>query len=114
MRRIACVAVAPPPVEHDPRVDGALLDLALAHSPRVEESSPGLVYVDVAGLQALFGDDTELAERLRRRASELGLGVCVGIAGSRVAALAAARRGGGVTIVERGGDAAYLASASVS
>jgi protein ImuB len=38
----------------------------------------------------------------------------VGLAASRIAALTAARLGSGVTIVEPGGDAAYLASAPLS
>jgi len=114
VRRIACITASPLLTERDFTVERTLREVALAHSPRVEEAGAGLVYVDVAGLQGLFGDDRRLGERLRRRAGELGLPVCVGIAGSRLAALAAARLGGSVNVVDPGEDAAHLASAPLS
>jgi protein ImuB len=107
--RIACLFAtneAPPP--------GGLLQIALAHSPRVEETGAGCVYLDAAGLQSLFGDEPRLAERLREAAAAAGLSIRVGLAASRMGALAAARLGSGVRIVEPGGDAAALAAAPLS
>ncbi len=89
----------------------ALIEVALAHSPRVEEAGPGLVYLDAAGLEGLFGGKRRLGESLCAAAAARGLDVRVGIAGSRLGALVAARSGGGVTIVQPVEDAAYLATA---
>lgn len=68
-----------------------LLQVALTHSPRVEDGGAGVVYLDVSGLGGLFGNDPEIAARLSRCADDLGLPVRVGIAGSRAGALSAAR-----------------------
>ncbi len=109
MTRIACVLMA-----NEPGPPGALLQIALAHSPRVEEAGAGHVYLDASGLQALFGDEPRLAERLRDAAAARGLAIRVGIAASRIGALAAARLGSGATVVVPGGDAAALATAPLS
>ncbi len=110
MRRIGCLFVASPA----PETSQALLEVALAHSPRVEETGPGLIYLDAAGLEGLFGGERQLGERLRRAAAERGLRAQVGIAGSRLGALAAARLGSGMTIVPPSEDAAHLAPAPLT
>jgi protein ImuB len=109
MTRIACLLLT-----NAPELPGALLQVALAHSPRVEETDAGCVYLDASGLQGLFGDEPRLAERLRDAAAAAGLAIRVGVAASRTGALAAARLGSGVTVVEPGGDAAALATAPLS
>jgi protein ImuB len=109
MTRIACLIVT-----NETPAPAALLQIALAHSPRVEEAGAGCVYLDASGLQGLFGDEPCLAERLRAAAAAAGLVIRVGIAASRMGALAAARLGSGTTVVEPGGDAAALASAPLS
>ncbi len=109
MTRIACLLMA-----NEPGPPGVLLQIALAHSPRVEETGTGCVYLDASGLQALFGDEPHLAERLRAAAAARGLAIRVGIAASRIGALAAARLGSGTTVVGSGGDAATLAAAPLS
>ena len=109
MTRIACLLLT-----NDPVASGALLQVALAHSPRVEEADAGCVYLDASGLQGLFGDEPRLAERLRDAAAAAGLAIRVGVASSRPGALAAARLGSGVTVVEPGGDTAALAAAPLS
>jgi len=109
MSRIAClVAVDEPPAP------AALLQVALAHSPRVEEAGAGRVYLDAAGLESLFGDEPGLATRLREAAAAAGLSIRVGIAGCRVAALAAARSGREGTVIEPDGDATYLVAVPLS
>jgi protein ImuB len=110
LRRIACL-LAP-----DGTPEGAqdLREVALAHSPRVEEGGPGLVYLDVAGLRGLHGDEKEIGRRLARAAADRGREVRVGIAGSRIGALVAARRRDGVTVVQPGKDGAFLAGAPLS
>jgi protein ImuB len=109
MTRIACLLLTNDLLDH-----AALLQVALAHSPRVEDTGAGYVYLDASGLQGLFGDEPHLAERLRDAAAARGLAIRVGIAASRMGALAAARLGSGVTVVEPGGDAAALAAAPLS
>ncbi len=108
MTRIACLLAM------NEAARPALLPVALAHSPRVEDAGAGRVYLDASGLEGLFGDEPRLAARLRDAAAAAGVEIRVGIAASRIAALAAARRGPAVTIVEPDGDAAYLAPAPLS
>lgn len=110
LRRIACLLLPEPMPEQEPD----LLEIALAHSPRVETGGPGLVYLDAAGLRGLWGDDGAIGRCLVQGAADRGLQARAGIAGSRLAALVAARRSDGVTVVEPGTDAEYLASAPIS
>jgi protein ImuB len=113
MTRIACLITMNEPAGNEP-ARPALLRVALAHSPRVEDAGAGRVYLDASGLEGLFGDEPRLAARLRDAAAAVGVEIRVGIAESRIAALAAARLGPGVMIVAPGGDAAYLAPAPLS
>jgi len=127
MRRIGCVrlmsapgaivssapargASGPPP--SDPQ--RALREIALEFSPRVEEAELGLVYVDLTGVQGLFGDERAIAESLRRRAAVRGLEVRVGIGGSRASARVAARWVESAPAVAPGEDAAALAPAPLA
>lgn len=113
MSRIACL-LATTDAEPDPSVQRALLQVALAHSPRVEDGGSGRVYLDASGLHGLFGDEPRLAARLCDLAGAAGVTARVGIAGSRLAALAAARLGPGIAVVDPDGDTAYLAAAPLS
>jgi protein ImuB len=112
MRRIACLLVhesaAVPPVSRE------LLEVALAHSPRVEEGGADHVYLDATGLRGLFGSEEQLARRLVAAAAERRQAVRVGIAGSRISARFACRLHEGITVVEPEGDAASLALAPVA
>jgi protein ImuB len=69
------------------------------------------VYLEVTGLERLFGDDAALGHRLAASAATRGLDARVAIAGSRIAALTAVRSGGAVTVVAPGEDAVSLAPA---
>jgi len=109
MTRIACLLLT-----NELQAHAALLQVALAHSPRAEDAGAGCIYLDASGLQSLFGDDARLAERLRDAAFAVGLAIRVGVAASRLGALAAARLGAGVTVVEPGGDAVSLATAPLA
>lgn len=110
MRRIGCLFTPSP----EPGAQQVLLEVALAHSPRVEEARPGCVYLDAAGLEGLFGGERQLGEFLRRAAADRGLDARVGIAGSRTCALVAARLGSGVTVIPPDGDEACLAPAPLA
>lgn len=89
----------------------ALLDACYGVSPRLEDVAPGLVHVDVTGLERLVGDAAAVADRLRRAARAVGLTARVGVAGTRAAARIAARAGLG--IVAAGTEAKALAAVSV-
>lgn len=92
----------------------ALLAAALGTSPRVEDGGPGVIYVDLDGLGALFGDEPAVGERLTRDARRIGLPARVGIAGSRPAALSAARLGRRVSVIPAGEEAMRLAPAPLA
>ncbi len=83
-----------------------LLECAQAFSPRVEETSPDTVVVDLAGLDHLFGTPQRIAEELARRN---GVGASIAIAANPDAAVHAARGIRGVTVIAPGKEAAALA-----
>jgi len=93
----------------------ALLEATLAVSPRIEDAGPGLVYVDIAGLGRLIGDEAAIGERLVRHARAVGLRACLGIAGSRTAARVAARQATArIVAVPPGGERGVLAAAPLA
>jgi protein ImuB len=108
--RIACLVVP----GADERTQRLLLEAALAHSPSVEDGGPGIVYLDLRGLGALFGNEREIASRLLGALGERGLTGRVGIAGSRTGSRFAARGGDGITIIPPGGDAGRLGPAPLA
>jgi protein ImuB len=114
VRRIACLIAREATPGQEQKVERDLLEVALAHSPRVEPGGSRLVYLDVAGLEGLFGDERQIGQRLVRGAAVRGLQVRVGVAGSRLGARVAACRGDGVTVIAPGTDAGYLASAPLA
>jgi protein ImuB len=109
---VRCPALVRRPAS--PEAEGAarhaLLEACLAVSPRLEDAGPGVVHVDLAGLDRLFGDETALGHRLRRHARAVGLEARVGIAASRAAAGVAARVGPAVHVLRPGGERAALAA----
>jgi protein ImuB len=108
--RIACLFVP----GADERVTPDLLEIALRHSPSVEDGGPGIVYLDLGGLEKLWGGEEEIARRLHRAARERGAVARVGVAGSRAGARFAARAGGDITIVPSGRDARWLGPAPLA
>src|SRR5207249_1709891 len=86
----------------------ALLDCAGAFSPRVEDTSPGTVVLDIEGLDRLFGSATELAHNLSRQVSEAGLVAHAALASNPDAAICGARGRNGITIIESGAEAEHL------
>lgn len=77
----------------------AAREAAMAVSPRVEEAAPGLVYLDVSGLELLIGDDRAVGRALVLAAERVGLRAAAGIAqGKSVARLAARAAQGDLTL----------------
>ena len=88
---------------------GALLkDCAYAFSPLVEERSNGIVVLDIEGCELLFGSTRELAKEISRHAAKLGLKVNVAVAGNPDAAIHAAKKFAGITIIPSGDEAKRL------
>ncbi len=69
----------------------AAREAAAAVSPRVEEAGPGLVYLDVSGLESLIGDSRAVARALVAAAERVGVRAAVGLASSKSVARLAAR-----------------------
>jgi len=86
----------------------ALVDCAGTFSPRVENTSAGAVVFDVKGLERLFGGYSEIAEKIRDSVCARGLQANVAVAANADAAVCAARGFCGVTVIQRGTEAARL------
>ncbi|MGA2967177.1 MAG: hypothetical protein ABSD64_13275 [Terriglobales bacterium] len=86
----------------------ALLDCAQSFSPEVEDSSPGAVLLNLAGLDPLLGPLPKIARDLARRAAHMGLEADVAVAVNPDAALLAARGFPGVTLIPAGREAGRL------
>ena len=84
----------------------ALLECASTFSPRVENTGAGTVVFDVEGLERLFGGYAEIAEQIREQARTRGLPANVALASNADAAICAARGFDGVTVIQRGTEAA--------
>jgi protein ImuB len=82
----------------------ALLDVACSITPRVEDTDPGLVFLDLVGTEALFPSERGLRTALETRLEEIDLeGARVGIGPTRtVAHLAACHRSGGHLVSVQG------------
>jgi protein ImuB len=91
----------------------ALLDCAQSFSPRVEDSAVDTVLVDLEGMESLFGNLSEIACNVFRRAASLGLDANVAVASNPDAAVLAARGFSSVTIIPQGKEADSLGSLPV-
>src|SRR5215472_13847718 len=91
----------------------ALLDCATSFSPRVESTAPGIVVLDLAGTEKLFGQTQALARKIALRAAEFGLELNVAIASNPDTAFYAARGFTGITVIPAGEEAERLGSLPV-
>ena len=93
----------------------ALLEAALAVSPRIEDGGAGLAYIDTVGLERLIGDPAAIGRRLVHQVRAIGLIPRVGLAASRTAArMAAANGSGAVIVIPPGRERAMLAKVSIT
>jgi protein ImuB len=86
----------------------ALLDCAQSFSPEAEDTAPGTVLLNLAGLQPLFGPPPAIARELSQRASRMKLEANIALAANPDAAILAARGFPGVTLISEGSEAARL------
>jgi protein ImuB len=104
--------------DRDPEAEaaaaGALVDVARSVSPRLETVAPGAIHLDLAGIDALWGTEPRLGERLLLGAASVGLPARIGIAGTRTAAALAARLAAGITCVPPAAERAFLAPVPVA
>src|ERR1700690_2830102 len=86
----------------------ALLDCAQSFSPEVEDTLPGTVLLDLAGLEPLLGPLPKIARDLAQRVSYLGMEANLAVAVNPDAALLAARGFPGVILIPEGREAERL------
>ena len=92
----------------------ALLDACYGLSPRLEDAAPGLVFVDIVGLERLLGSEAQIAEWLARASRAVGLLARVGVATTRTAARVAARLAARTTVIAAGDESTVLAPVEVT
>jgi len=115
--RARCPALVTRPwvEEHVAAARHALLEAALAVSPRIEDGGAGLAYIDTVGLERLIGDPATIGRRLVHQVRAIGLIPRIGLAASRTAAqIAAATGSGSVTVIPPGHERAMLAKVSIA
>jgi protein ImuB len=78
----------------------ALLDLGWSMSPRIEDTAPGTILADIAGLASLFGSPENIANEFSARAALLRLAANIAIASNIDAALLASRGFPGITVIQ--------------
>lgn len=92
----------------------ALLDLGWSLSPRVENTAPDTIVLDLAGLNSLLGPDEQIANQLAERAARLGLLAQIAVAPQIESAIVAARGFPGITIIPESKDTEILGSLPVN
>jgi len=86
----------------------ALLDVAHAFTPRVEDTHPDRLLLDLDGLERLYGSPATMARDLAARVSAVGLECNLGVAANPDAAMHAACGFSGITVVPAGEEAKRL------
>jgi protein ImuB len=86
----------------------ALLDAAWSISPRVEDTGPDTIVLDLEGLASLFGSAEGIARVVVERVVRIGVVPNIAIASNIEAAILAARGFSGIAILPVGEEAARL------
>ncbi len=86
----------------------ALLDVAHAFSPRVEDAAPDTLLLDLAGLERLYGAPATMGSNLKTRVTAVGLESNIAVAANPDVALHAARGFDGITIIAPAREAQRL------
>jgi protein ImuB len=86
----------------------ALLDCAQSFSPEVEDTLPGTVLLNLAGIEPLLGPLPKIARDLAQRISKMGLEANIAVAANPDAALLASRGFPGVSLIPEGHEARWL------
>jgi protein ImuB len=91
----------------------ALLDVGWSISPRVEDTAPDTIVLDLDGLASLFGSDENIAQQLEQRLAAVGLVPRIAVASNIEVAIHAARGFSGITVVPAGEELQRLSSLPV-
>jgi protein ImuB len=87
--------------------------IAQEFSPRFERYRDDLLAIDIRGLERLLGPPRAIAHEIRREAADRGHRVHVAVARTQAAAVVLALANPGITLVERGDEAAALAPVAI-
>ena len=88
--------------ERETSAHAALLDVAHAFTPRVEDTTPDTLLLDLAGLDRLYGTPTKMAGDLMSRITAVGIEANLAFAANPDAAMHAAHGFNGTTIIPAG------------
>ncbi len=88
----------------------ALIDCAHFFTPRVEDTAPDTIALDLNGLSQLWGTPRAMAQKLFRAADKLGFESHIAIASNPDAAMHAAKAEAGITVIAMGDEARKLES----
>jgi protein ImuB len=102
------VEIRPRSETRERALHAALMDVGWSVSPRIEDTSPNTIILDIAGLRSLFGSEKNIADELIRRAAALGLYAHVAVAENLETGLHAARGFSGITLIPAGEEATCL------
>jgi protein ImuB len=86
----------------------ALLDVAHAFTPQVEDTAADTLLLDLSGMERLYGSAAKMAGNLASRVSKINLEANIAIAANPDAAMHAARGFAGTTIIPAGEEAHRL------
>ena len=94
--------------EQENSAHAALLDVAHAFTPRVEDTTSDTLLLDLAGLERLYGAPATMARDLASRVNAIALEANIALAANPEAALHAARGFSGTTVLPAGEEAHRL------
>ena len=100
--------------EQEQSSHAALLDIAHAFTPRVEDTHRDRLLLDLDGLERLYGPAASMALELASRVSTVGLGCNIGVAANPDAAMHAACGFSGVTVLPAGEGATAAGSSAAA
>ncbi|HTZ89669.1 MAG TPA: DNA polymerase Y family protein [Alloacidobacterium sp.] len=94
--------------EQEKAAHAALLDVAHAFSPRVEDSAPDVLLMDLSGLERLYGGPAKMGRDLKSRVTAVGIEANIALAANPDAAMHAARGFQGITVIPAGSEVQRL------
>ena len=100
-------------LEQEKAAHAALLDVGWSVSPHIEDTAPGVIVLDLAGLTSLFKSLENIAVILAERSSRVGLRPNIAVASNIEAAIHAARGFAGITLIPPGEEPERLSSLPV-
>jgi protein ImuB len=95
-------------IEQENSAHSALLDVAHAFTPRVENTAPDTLLLDLAGLRRLYGTPAKMARDLASRIRAIELEANLALAANPDAAMHAAWGFRGITVIPNGEEAQRL------